>query len=345
VATCKACGGDNGPGAARCQYCDQPLADVRVVELDWELQTAGGATGRGRVKASAPAGAPTEGVRAAVEAAFGAAVTTVGADAGAARIAEAMRARLPALLPPGHTLESLDVTSVSAFVLVGRTPGGATAPRPASGGGCPLGCVALALSLCCITSGLAGGGTGIAMEWDVARLRSAKVVTPAEAKTATGLVTVQAATATIDSDLLLGPDGTPCLWLREDRPQGGGGASPAAEHVEAFHLGPLEVRPGRVTTSWDQPEQVRAKVDGETVTYSAIRADKPVTVVGTVEAGVLQGDHVYVSTRPSAASMADGLAEAAQAGRIGGLVSLLLGALGLFAWWRVTRRVSRPPAA
>lgn len=337
MATCKTCGGDNASGKARCQYCDQPLQELRTLEVDWEVRTGDGATGRGRVRVQAPTTVGVEPTRAAVEAAFGATMTALGSSATAAQAQPLMAERLPALLPPGHVFESITVEAVSAFVLVGRAvaPGHAHQPHPTSGGsGCGFGCVALLLGLCCVSSGLLSVVVGFLMTSDVERMRSAQVLSAAEASRATGYVCVESVVASIDTGAPVAVDGAVCLWLSERDARG----RDVVSSVPALRVGPLEVRPDALT-SWDNPATFTPRVDGVVHTYKAIKADQPVTILGTVDHGVIAGGSgSAVSTRLSRNAIADHLAEVSKAGRIGGTITLVLGAMFLVLWRLASRQ-------
>lgn len=328
MATCKGCGGDNPAGAARCQYCDQALQTLRTLELDWDVRTGAGASGRGRLRLQAPTSVSSDAARVAIEAAFGAAVAALGPEARAAQVEAHMRERLPALLPPGCALETLAVDAVSAFVLVGRA-------APSSARGCSLGCLALASVLCCLPWGLLGPLMILASEEDLARLRSARVATTAqEALAAPGVVAVQGVVATVGSDAPLSPDGVPCLWLSTKGP----GGEAVVEKVDAFRLGEVRVEVDD-TASWDHARSFTHQVDGRTVHYQAIRADRPVLVVGTVQAdGLLTGEKVTISTRPTRDALLEhlqGMQRFAIAVAIGGL---LVPGLLVALWFRRGRR-------
>lgn len=338
MATCRACGGDNAPGKARCQYCDQPLHELRTLEVDWEVRTGDGASGRGRVRVQAPTTVGVEPTRAAVEAAFGAAITALGAAATAEQAQALMVQRLPALLPAGHVFESLSVNAVSAFVLVG----GAVAPAgpapqvtaPGSGLGCGLGCFALMLGLCCVSSGLLTVLLGFFMDSDVTRLRSAQVLSAAEASRASGYVCVEGVVAAVGTEAPVAADGTVCLWLSERDERG----RTVVRTAPSLRVGALEVRPD-TRTNWGEAAHLSPRVDGVVRTFSAIKADQPVTIIGQVERGVISGGAgSFVSTRPSRDAVADHLAEVSRASRIFGFFVLFVGALLLVAWHLARRR-------
>lgn len=337
MATCKTCGGDNAVGKTRCQYCDQPLADARALELDWEVVSPTGARGRGRARLHASAGFDSQAARGVIEAAFILATTVLGPDAGPPQVQAAMAERLPGLLPAGTVLESITVDAVSAFVLVaGAGPGArdvSPVAQPAGGGSsCSAGCVALALALCCLTSGVSSFAMSFAMMSDVDTLRSARIVTPKEAVTAEGFVALEAATVSaVASDAPLAPDGARCLWFRLETTQG---KPQVARWASSFELGGVVVRPGPDTT-FDDPQPLPAGTDRPE--YTAILADRPVTVLGRVNRGVIEGPGVTVSPRPSRDVIADDLQHAARAGRGGGVACSLVG-LVLFAFWLMAGR-------
>lgn len=332
MSTCRGCGGDNAPGAARCQYCDQPLQSVRALELDWDVRTGGGATGRGRLRLQAPAAVGGDAARVAVEAAFGAAMTALGPSADAARVQALMRERLPALLPPGCALEALSVESVSAFVLVGGAP-----DATASGArGCSLGCLALATVLCCLPWGLLGPVVAVASESDIARVRGARLVTtPEEALGgAPGPVALQGVVATIDSGAPVSPHGDPCLWLSEPDERG----RAVVTSVDAFRVGELRVELD-ATVNWDSPVSYRHEVPGRSRTYTAIRADRPLLIVGTLQpGGLLAGDHVYVSTRATRDDLVEHLESMRRSAIVLGVAALLVTGLFVGLWLRRGRR-------
>lgn len=338
MATCKTCGGDNAPGKARCQYCDQPLVELRTLEVDWDVRTGDGASGRGRVRVQAPTTVGVEPTRAAVEAAFGAAMTALGSGATAEQAQPLMAQRLPALLPAGHVFESLTVDAVSAFVLVGRAvaPGAGphVATAPGAGAGCGLGCIALLLSLCCLSSGFLSVLVGFLMASDVDRIRAAQVLSAADASRASGYVCVEGVVAAVGTDAPVAVDGTVCLYLSERDARG----RTVARYAPSFRVGPLEVQPDSLT-SWDNAKSHTARVDGVVHTFTAIRADQPVTILGEVERGVIAGGSgSQVSTRVSRDAVANHLADVSRASRIAGAIVFVVGALFLGAWWLARRK-------
>lgn len=324
MATCRSCGGDNAPGKARCQYCDQPLVDVRTLELDWDVVTPTGARGRGRARLHAAPGFDAAAARGVVEAAFTLAVTIAGADAGAARVQAAMAERLPGLLPPGTTVESITVESVSAFVLVADGgPAPAASPPQGSGASCSLGCAALALALCCLLSGVSSFGMSFAMVADAEEFRSAKLVTPAEAAQADGYVALEAVTVSaVSSDAPLAPDGARCLWLRA---QPRSGRQEPARWASSFRVGPVEVRVAPETT-FDGAEAYPLGV--ERAEHLAILADRPVTILGRASHGVLDS-RLRISTRRSRDELAEELERTARAARGSGLACSAVGLIAL----------------
>ncbi len=333
MATCKGCGGDNPPGAARCQYCDQPLHTSRTLELDWDVRTGGGASGRGRLRLQAPTSVGSDAARVAVEAAFGAAVAALGPSAQAGQVEAHMRERLPALLPAGCVVDALSVESVSAFVLVGGAPGEAPAgASPARG--CSLGCLALAAVLCCLPWGLFGPILVMAAGEDVTRVRSARVATtPDDALAQPGLIALQGVVATVDSGAPTSPDGVACLWLstRDER------GKEVVEKVDSFQVGALRVELDD-TTTWDHASSFTYKVDGKAERYQAIRADKPVLVIGAVQPGGLVTGKVTVSTRATRDELADHYSSMRRFSLVVSGLGLVIPALLLALWFRRGRR-------
>lgn len=340
MATCRSCGGDNAGSVTRCQYCDQPLQATRALEVHWQVRTGGGAVGRGVLRVSAPASAGAEPARVAAEAAFGAALTALGQGATPEQVQPLMAQRLPALLPAGHTLEALTVEEVSAFVPVARgvdaPHADPFAPAPAAGGsGCtPLACLALAMGLCCVGSGLLGLLGGEAAAEDAARLRTAAVVTADEARRTTGFVVVENVLPTAGDDAPVTSDGTVCLWLSEPQP---GKAS--LRWTTSFRVGDLEVRPDG-QTRWDEPVSLVAAVGTRTPAGAiAVRADRPVTVAGDAANGVIAGGRgSIVSTRPSRDAVLRDLERQARSGTVALIVLTGLGGLLLVAAWFLRRR-------
>ncbi|MBX3468724.1 MAG: hypothetical protein KF878_17775 [Planctomycetes bacterium] len=323
----------------RCQYCDQPLQTTRALEVHWQVRTGGGAVGRGVLRVSAPASAGAEPARVAAEAAFGAALTALGPGATPEQVQPLMAQRLPALLPAGHTLEALTVEEVSAFVPVARgvdAPHAAPFGAPAAAGsGCaPLACLALAMGLCCVSSGLLGLLGGEAAAEDAARLRTATVMTADEARRTTGYVVVENVLPTAGDDAPVTSDGTVCLWLSEPLP-----GKAVQRWATSFRVGDLEVRPDG-QTRWDEPVSLVAAVGTRTPAgATAVRADRPVTVAGDAANGVIAGGRgSIVSTRPSRDAILRDLEHQARSGRIAMIVLTGLGALLLVAAWFLRRR-------
>lgn len=284
MATCNGCGGDNAPGATRCQYCDQPLVVVRTLEMVWDVRTGAGATGRGRVALHVPTTVGSDVARTAVEAAFGAAVAALGPGADAPRVEAHMRERLPGLLPAGCSVELLSVESVSAPA---RSGGGFAA--------CSLGCMTLAAALCCLPWSVFGPLMMVGTQADIDRYEQARVVTTTDAVGSQGgLVALEGVVASVGSDAPLSPDGVPCLWL--STPAEGGRRE--VQKVSSFRVGDLVVELDD-DAQWDAPESLSHDVGGQTVHYGAIRADRPVLVIGPVAegGGVVRGKRVFVSTR------------------------------------------------
>lgn len=340
MATCRGCGGDNAAGAARCQYCDQPLREVRALDLDWDVRTGGGATGRGRLRLQAPASLGGDAARVAVDAAFGAAVTALGPEAQAAQVEVYMRERLPALLPDGCVVEALAVESVSAFVLVGGAPRGAAqgahGPAAAPARGCSLGCLALFALLACLPCGLMGAVVGVASQSDIDHVRAARVLaSPEAALTAErGVVAIEGVVAAVGTDAPVAPDGSVCLWLS----QKGDGGRTVVSKVESFRVGPLTVQPDD-GAHWDRAASFTHEVDGKSVRFQAIRADRPITLLGELlPGGVLAGEELYVSTRPRRDAIADDLVQLQRVSIGVGLAGLLVTGLLVALWLRSRSR-------
>ncbi|MCO5166475.1 MAG: hypothetical protein M9894_08930 [Planctomycetes bacterium] len=338
MATCRSCGGDNAGSATRCQYCDQPLQAVRTLEVHWQVRAGQGPVGRGILRVSAPASAGADPARVAAEAAFGAAITALGPQATAEQVQPLMAQRLPALLPPGHSLEALTVEQVSAFVPMARGVDAAASVgegSAAAAGGCgPLACLALAMGLCCLTSGLFGI-VGAQSDAEIAaRLGATKVMTAEEASRASGPVAVENVLPVVGAGAPVTSDGVVCLWLSEPGP---GGAA-RSRWVDSFRVGALEVRPD-ATTTWDAPVTLVAPVGTHTRGVEAIRADRPVTVAGDAANGVIGGGPgSVVSTRPSRDAVLRELERKARDGRAATVVITVIGALLLVTGWALRRR-------
>lgn len=337
---CQSCGAENAPGRARCEYCDAALEATRHLDVQWNARSREGVAGRGKlVVVAGGADATGERARTAVEAAFSAAVDAGGAQAKAEQIEAAMRQRLPALLPPGWTIESFTLEALSAPVPGQALPGqarGPGAPVPASSG-CKVPAFLVLLFLtfsssCCALGAFLAGGQAAER---AGKLSKAQVMTPAQAAAATGPVCVEAHTAQVESALVLGElraltivttrakmrtvtrrDSKGNTTTRQER----GPEQTSTQSVDGFKLGPLRVVVGQETeftplTPLDEEEEDEL---GGRVRRSVFRADAPITVAGPVERGVMQAQEITsLATR---AELLDKLQSDARGGRGAGVV-------------------------
>lgn len=365
--TCNSCGGDNPPGKLRCQYCDRVLVETRALDLEWSARTESGTSGRGRLELQVPVSAEAGQLRQLAQAAFSAAVADAGPDAGPERVRTAMEQRLGALLPRDHRVVTLTVEALDAFVLVGRPvdearPFHARATPAAGGSGARplLGLGACGLGSCCLLWGAVALAAGGDVATAIGRAERARVVTAAEAAQADGLVCVEGATAVVDSVLTIPGDATPYLVLvrsetRTDvvqvtrtRTRNGRretetrdevretAGAPVTRAVSRFRAGGLTVDP--TGAELDELAPVAGtQVDGaSTYTYKGLRADQPLTIIGTARRGAVANapdDRLLISTRSDRAavvthlrSLATGMRGVGVAGLVVGLVGALVGA-------------------
>lgn len=371
--TCNSCGGDNPPGKLRCQYCDRTLVETRALHIEWSATTERGASGRGTLDVQAPASAEAGHIRGLAQAAFSAAVADAGPGAGPDRVRQAMETRLGALLPKDHRVVTLAVDALEAFQLVGRPVDGAgpvparpAAPVRASGGSGArplLGLGLCGMSSCCLLWGVMALLVGGDIATAIGRAEQARVLQPAEAARANGLVCVEGATASVASALMIPGDPTPYLVLvrtevrsdvvqvtrtttrngrretetRDEIRRTEGAAQTST--VARFRAGGLVVEPAGAEI--DEVVAVAGtQIDGaSSFTYKGLRADQPLTIVGTARDGVVanaSGDRLYISTRKDRSavvahlrSLATGMKGVAVLGLVFGLIGAIVGGRAL----------------